>query len=389
MNIVLDSNVKAVDFNGQDIAEVIFNGTSVWKKPAAGQIFGVLWDGSSSPAMTRTDDAASFSDPDPYVADGNHPGSSPFDNLMPWSGMVKETINGDVFVKIPKYWFKVTTNGASRKIQIANYPADGFSVSPAHQDRGDGKGERDYVYVSRYHVSSGYKSISGVYPLGKITRSNARVRCSNRGTGYCQFDMMTLITIWYLYLVEFAHWDSQRKIGYGCSTGNVTRPLGASDTMPYHTGTMNYSRASYGVGTQYRWIEDLWGNVQDWVDGIYFSDSAIYVIKNPANFSDSSGGTYVGSRPMISSTDNSCVIKAWKDSTVSGYEWFVYPSEVYDDYTYTSYCCDQVLYDRSGVLLSFGSTASGSTQYGLFSLYGIYEGSYSYKSIGARLQYLP
>lgn len=383
MNIALDSNVKAVDFNGQDIAEVIFNGTSVWKKPAAGQIFGVLWAGTSDPAMTRTDDAASFSDPDPYVADGNHPGSSPFDNVMPWSGMVKETIGTDVFVKIPKYWFKVTTNGASRKIQIANYPADGFSVSPAHQDRGDGKGERDYVYVSRYHVSSGYKSISGVKPLASITRSAARTGCSGRGTGYCQFDMMTLITIWYLYLVEFAHWNSQAKIGYGCGNNSATENLGASDSMPYHTGTMKSSRTTYGVGTQYRWIEDLWGNVYDWVDGIYFSSANIYAIKTPANFSDSSGGTKVGTRPTSSGE-----IKAWKDRTVSGYEWFVYPSEVYNS-NYATYCCDNVTYNSSGVTLYFGGSFSQSQLHGMFCLYGYGNSSSSAASIGARLLYLP
>lgn len=383
MNIALDSSVKAVDFNGQDIAEVIFNGTSVWKKPAAGQIFGVLWDGSSSPAMTRTDDAASFSDPDPYVADGNHPGSSPFDDIMPWSGMVKETIGTDVFVKIPKYWFKVTTDGASRKIQIANYPADGFNVSPAHQDRGDGKGERDYVYVSRYHVSSGYKSISGVKPLANITRSAARTGCSGRGTGYCQFDMMTLITIWYLYLVEFAHWNSQAKIGYGCGNDSAAQNLGVSDTIPYHTGTMRASRTTYGVGTQYRWIEDLLGNVFDWVDGIYFSSANIYAIKDPANFSDSSGGTLVGTRPTTTN-----VIKAWKDSTVSGYEWFVYPSEVYSA-SYDTYCCDRVYYGSSGVALYFGGCCSQSQSSGMFYLVGNNGSSTSSGYTGARLLYLP
>lgn len=386
MNIALDSSVKAVDFNGQDIAEVIFNGASVWKKPAAGQIFGVLWDGSSSPSLTRTDDAASFSDPDPYVADGNHPGSSPFDNIMPWSGMVKETIGTDVFVKIPKYWFKVTTNGTSRKIQIANYPADGFSVSPAHQDRGDGKGERDYIYVSRYHVSSEYKSVSGVKPLGSITRSTARSGCSGRGSGYCQFDMMTLISIWYLYLVEFANWNSQEKIGYGCGNNSAPENLGASDNMPYHTGTMQSSRSTYGVGTQYRWIEDLWGNVMDWVDGIYFSRANIYAIKNPANFSDRSGGTLVGTRPT--SNDE---IKAWKDSTVSGYEWFVYPSVVYSDSNYTTYCCDQVVYSNSGAALYLGGYYyhQFNQNYGLFCLNGSVGSSTSLNPVGARLMYLP
>ena len=346
-------------------------------------IYGVEWAGTSSPQCTRTDEAALFVDPDPYVADGSHPGSSPFDTLMPWAGMVKETIGEDVFVKIPKFWFKVTTNGTKRKIQIADKAVDGFMVSPAHQDRGDGNGERDYVYVSRYHVNSEYKSKTGVTPLASITRATARSGCANRGTGYCQFDMMTLITIWYLYLVEFAHWNSQLKIGYGCGNDSGKQNTGASDSMPYHTGTMQSSRTAYAVGTQYRWIEDLWGNVLDWVDGIYFSSSTIYAIKNPANFSDTTGGTLVGIRPTSGNK-----IKAWKDSTVTDYEWFVYPSEVYSDGNYATYCCDHVVYDSSGVVLCFGSDYSQYQNFGLFFLNGYYSSSNSYAYIGARLLYL-
>lgn len=53
-------------------------------------IYGVEWDWTSSGPTkgTRTDAAAGFSDPNPAVNNGN--GSSPFDNLMPWAGMVKE-----------------------------------------------------------------------------------------------------------------------------------------------------------------------------------------------------------------------------------------------------------------------------------------------------------
>jgi len=121
-------------------------------------IYGAEWDGSSSTVLSRTDESALFVDPNPYVADGNHPGSSPFDNLMPWKGMTVETINDNVLVKVPKFWYKITTNGSSIKFQIADKATSGFNVSPAHQDRGDGAGERDYIYVGRYHSISTYKS---------------------------------------------------------------------------------------------------------------------------------------------------------------------------------------------------------------------------------------
>lgn len=383
MNIALDSSVKAVDFNGQDIAEVIFNGTSVWKKPAAGQIFGASWDGSSSTALTRTDASAGFANPDPYVADGNHPGSSPFDNIMPWSGMTIETISDNVLVKIPKFWYKITTGtGNAISFQIANYPADGFNVSPAHQDRGDGVGERDYIYVGRYHSISGYKSKSGAQPLTNITRATGRSNIKNLGAGFYLWDYATLVTIWLLYIVEFANWNSQTCIGYGCSSGSSKYNTGATTSMTYHTGTTATSRTSYANGCQYRYIEDLWGNVFDWCDGIRFSSSNIYIYKNPSEFSDSSGGVNTGTRP----TSNGYII-SWKQPSTTGYDWAIYPGAVSgSDSTYVPDCC---YYNSSGVVLYVGGAYGQDLNLGLFSLYGNSSASSSYGSVGVRVMYLP
>lgn len=384
MNITLDSSVSAIDFNGTDIAEVRFNGASVWKRPTP-HIYGVEWAGTSSPICTRTDESASFADPVPWIGSGSISHSSPFDSLMPWSGMVKETINGDVFVKIPKYWFKVTTSGTKRKIQIADRAVSGFSVSPAHQDRGDGKGERDYIYVGRYHASRGYKSVSGVKPLASITIGDARSGCTGRGTGYYQFDMMALITIWYLYLVEFAHWNSQLKIGYGCGNGSAAENTGATDTMSYHTGTMSNSRETYAVGVQYRWIEDLWANVYDLIDGVYFSSANVYAFKNPADYSDS-GGVLVGTRPKAYG-----LIKSWKYSTVSGYEWFVFPSSVIStDIDYATYCCDALGYNSSSTRFAAGSNYNNQhLAAGIFRLNGTVKETTTNAALGTRLMYLP
>ena len=97
-------------------------------------IYGVEWDWTSSGPTkgTRTDAAASFADPNPAVNNGN--GSSPFDNLMPWAGMVKETRAGGVEVKEPKYWFKWTKTGKKLKLQIADGPVTGFHVDPVNMD---------------------------------------------------------------------------------------------------------------------------------------------------------------------------------------------------------------------------------------------------------------
>lgn len=256
-------------------------------------IYGVRWDGTSTTKLSRTDDAKNFTDPVPAVNNGS--GSSLFDKLMPWAGMTRETDSAaGELVKIPKYWYKWTKSGNTITLQIANKAVEGFAVSPAHCDRGDGFGERDVVYVGRYHCASDYKSKTGVEPLTSITRSAARSGIHKLGGTIWQWDWAMSWTIKMLYLVEFADWNSQAKIGYGCGNSSSAENMGKTDHMTYHTGTCKESRTTYGVGVQYRHIEGLWDNVYDWVDGCYYNSTGLNIILNPSKFSDSSGGTSIG-----------------------------------------------------------------------------------------------
>jgi hypothetical protein len=358
----------------------------IWENDQYTHIYGVSWDKSSSSILTRTDDAANFSNPDPYVNDGVHSGSSPFDALMPWAGMVQETINGNVLVKIPKFWYKWTSTSSTLKLQIADKAVAGFHVSPAHADRGDGKGERDYVYIARYKCSStDYKSVTGKSPKVSITRDAARTAIKALGTGLYQQDFAMFWTTRMLYLVEYANWNSQAAIGYGCGNGSSVQNTGTSDGMPYHTGTKQSSRATYGVGVQYRWIEDPWGNVREWCDGIYFAGTNkadIYIIKNPSSFSDTTGGTKVGTRLTTSGS-----ISDWSIPTATGFEYALYPSAVSGGAQ--TYIADYCHYSSSGVALYVGSYYDQNQSYGMFYLGGDNTASESGSRLGARLMYLP
>lgn len=341
-------------------------------------IYGVQWDGTSTTKLTRTDAAAGFADPVPAVNNGN--GSSPFDNLSPWSGMVKsEDTAAGTLVAIPKFWYKWTKSGNTLKLQIADGATAGFFVSPAHADRGDGKGERDVVYVGRYHChTSNYKSQTGGKPKANITRSAARTGIHNLGATIWQFDYAMRLTIQMLYLVEFADWNSQTKIGYGCGNNSGTENMGATDGMTYHTGTKQSNRTTYGVGVQYRWIEGLWDNVYDWMDGCYYNSNGMNIIKNPANFSDSSGGSLIGKPP-------GGWISAFEVVEKDGIQW-IYPSgNAGSDSTYIP---DYWNFYASSPCLRCGGDYYRYLSLGLF--YVNYNGATdAYGNIGCRLQKLP
>ena len=285
-------SVPSVDLKVWVTWESVVNKTP--PPPPPPKIYGVSWDGSSSTTLTRTDDSTNFSNPVAYMSGISNYGS-PFDNLMPWSGMVRSIRDCGEVVSIPKFWYKLTQNGMGINIQIADSAVDGFSVCPACMDRGDGKGERDVVYIGRYHCrSSDYKSYGGSAPKNNITRSTARSNIHALGSTVWQSDFLMAFTIWLLYIVEYANWNSQAVIGYGCGNNSGVQNMGYTDSMPYHTGTTASARTTYGATTQYRNIEGLWDNCFDWMDGCYYNSNGMMVILNPSAFSDSSGGVLVG-----------------------------------------------------------------------------------------------
>ena len=67
---------------------------------AQAKIYGVSGLDDSSPILTRTDDAVGMS-----WTMSNNEISSDFDSVFPYNEMVRETIDGHVFVKVPAmYW---------------------------------------------------------------------------------------------------------------------------------------------------------------------------------------------------------------------------------------------------------------------------------------------
>lgn len=368
-------NGTGVDIKG---GRALINGTGVdiLFKPEA-HIYGVEWDWTSSGATrgTRTDDAAKFGEPNPAVNNGS--GSSPFDGLMPWAGMVRENRAGGVEVKEPKYWFKWTKTGKKLKLQIADGPVDGFSVDPVNRDRGDGRGELDCSYIGRYHCGNDYTSSASFAQKVSITRSMARAGIHNLGSDFYQIDFAQYWYVNMLFLVEFADWNGER-IGRGCSASGAKMINGQTDAMGYHTGTTAASRDSYGF-TQYRNIEGWWDNAYDWMDGCYYAADGLYVISNPEKFSDTANGTLVGKPPSGYPSD-------FTIPTASGLEWALFPSEASGGPT--TYVPDSWMFLENFPCLYRGGSFTKAQNSGPFYVFAAGQSGVD-SGIGCRLQERP
>jgi hypothetical protein len=272
--------------------------------------FGVAWryGSGSGTALTRLADAVGLEAP--FPAKGTGVGSSPFDDQAPWKDMDEfNVINGaiayrkgeagfsrtlyDTVVRIPKFWYKTELDetASAYRWYVSNIAQAGFTVHPAF-DRGDGV-ERDFIYVGRYATSAAtqnvYATKSGVSPVGGMSRATARANSAAKGAGWWQFDYAAWCAVWLLYLVEFADWGSQGKIGNGWISKSDFALSGGTDAMTYHTGRA--SAADNNSNIQYRCIEDLWGNIHKWLDGVTFQGAQGYAVLNPVNFTDGQAGT--------------------------------------------------------------------------------------------------
>ena len=385
----------SASLNGKTISKIInFTAPKIYNVELTfDNVYGVEW-GLTGQTLSRTGAAAEFTNPVPYVNNGMNVEDcgSPFDNLYPWNGMVRETVDGNEVVKIPKFWYKIEKTNSKLSIQIADAPRTGFNVSPAHRARGSYP-EQDYVYIGRYHSDSNYKSTSGAIPVTNITRVTARTNQAAIGSGYYQLDFSLWVTIWMLYLVEFANWNTQSMIGYNCGNNSSKENTGSTDTMPYHTGTMQISKTTYGVGVQYRYIEDPWGNVLDWCDGITFgpdennnTGEGIYCFEDFESYSDSysaSGAVLIGRRANVSN-----YTQDFDQSNVNGFDWVLYPGNG-DTASSQSQVPDGCDFNAIGVVLCVGGSYSRSAYLGLFWLGGDSAASSQYGSVGVRLQKIP
>ena len=397
-------------------------------------IYGVEWGTNSEndndcieTEGMRIDESANFSDPVPYV-DGDQTSlvrcGSPFDNLYPWSEMkiVKDKVAD--MVAIPKFWYKWSRDEENLgdyglRLQIATYAAEGFSLAPAFRARNANDTERDVVYIARYKcggvLGTGY---TNQMPVVDMSRAQFRTAVSTGMaqygfTGYSLQDYAMFWTWRMLFLVEYATWNGQAAIGYNCGgevcstcggTGGVggaecsecggsgvmapegPENTGTTNSMPYHTGTMAASLDTPSQGVQYRYIEDPWGGVAEWIDGWYRSgDNISYgcnIILDPTDFSDTENGVNIGELPQ-----NSGWISGWTIPSADGYDWALIPrTDGTTSQDGTDGVADVCGFD--GPALGCGGAWDAHPYYGAFGLSSL-DASYAYDGIGARLQKLP
>lgn len=345
------------------------------------------------------------------------------DNIRTYAAKTKV----QVMVEQPKFYYKVVPlelekiqGGKGFHMRKARYYVSdtmkaGFKLHPAFIK--DGK-EKNFIYLSAYEgctydtSASAYKlndaqdvdwtddvlaSIANAKPTSGLTQSSAtrngfRTIAAKRGLGWSQETVQAATATELLFLIEYASFDMQSKIGAGVTTKtddgatSMTEITGATTTLGNKSGQV-INTNGYSV-VAYRGEENPFGNIWKWIDGInvynknegsvYIADHGFKDDTNAAPYSDA-GITICGSNGYVSAF-------AYNED----FDWLFIASEVLGNSSLPvgDYFWQNKAYNGYMVAVLGGGWTDGSSAGG-FGWYVDHASGGRSRHIGGRLLYVP
>ena len=356
--------------------------------------FSGLTDGADpTPDLIYTDDIASvpkFT----TTTSGNYVNvTSGLDDYFPYSQISEYTdASGNTFVKIPKLYMKwvKTSDGTLDGVKISNAQVDSdYFIPDAFLDPKDETCSTylDYFAIGKYE---GGGSTGKMYSktnqtcLVDLTRAQARTAARSYGIvdnlykGYQQMDFSMFVVYNFLCMLYFKTPNIQ-QVYAGRTSASSANKTGSCDGLEGMNGWNTSTQCVKMLG-----VENPYGNVYKWVDGVMFDGTTIYAHRLPQNFADTtSGGTNIG----ISRPSGGGFIVGMKPGTGAG-KSYCYATNVTGG-SATTYYGDQHYSDSGLKVLRVGGGWDYAADAGLWYLDGSHDASRSFGYVGCRLAYRP
>lgn len=298
---------------------------------------------------------------------------------------------GQVMVQIPRFNALAYETGNYQYLLISlsgpfTFQGQSSYVPPAF-------GSDDYRYVGAFQgvastdaldadVISAVKDTSGYstnpYPNPFSNRTRAQFR-SQMQAGFFQYSWGLYEIIYMLFVVEYKTWDSQAVLP-GHTDASVwdyahTRPAGRTVSLGNSSGSIladltgedsdlsGIVAADEYVANSYRGIENFFGNVWVFIDGINIDNTSgdchVYVSHTPADFADDTTTNYIdtGHAPAFGHDDNYIKKFAWEKP-----DCVFYPTEIGDGASSSAYITDYHYNSAGGwrVLYAGGHLSAGA-----------------------------
>lgn len=273
---------------------------------------------------------------------------NPFD----WTGQHRDGSHGQVMVEIPMHYRRFITDGNYQRVMLSEYPLPGYHQVPkcyvsayeASLQRSTLKLASVANNTADYRGGDNSATLDGTartqlgVPATAISRTNFRTYARNRKENSTEWNCMTYDvqkTLYWLFVVEYANLNTQAAfdaapttdgykqggLGAGVTTidGRVLSafnnscpfiPCGYTDSLGNGTGVVDFDMPTEYSATpvtvsvpRYRGIENPFGHICKWIDGINVrispsgangndGVSEVFVCSDPSMFKDNGYGGY-------------------------------------------------------------------------------------------------
>lgn len=266
-----------------------------------------------------------------------------------WTSIDRSGALGQVMVRVPDFWVKFQVRPSENlRIWLSVNPISGFMHVPkfyvsayeASLQRSTNKLCSVVNTTADYRGGGNQSAWDGTYrsqlgmPATSISLTDFRTYARNRNNGDTRWNQNTYDVhkwLFWLFAVEYCTFNSQAAynanldangyhqggLGDGVTTWDGTSwnnyngynpliPCGTTDTLGNGTGVVSYTIKDSGGSNlktfsvpRYRGIENTWGHIWKWTDGILVNvvagasgTSAVYACSRPSLFSSTSYSNY-------------------------------------------------------------------------------------------------
>lgn len=297
----------------------------------------------------------------------------------------------DVMVYIPAFYYKVTFTNAQTRYSIlqdevtSRYKGD-HEVHPAFIKE-DGS-IRPYILVGAFKgVEKDGKLRSIAENKITVSKTISAFRDLARQGRNIKFNINTvqvISAIQMLYVVEFANLNSQTMLGNGWTGKSESAVTGSTAELGNRSGYLGVN----GNQISYRGIEDFFGNVWEFIDGLLIKDDGYYITNNPAYFGNASNSTRIAITPLtdIDDSKNGYVTEMERNSAI---DYCFFPKAIGgSDSTY--YCDYFWVHDKGEENIAiFGTHWALGSRAGAFFWAWSDVASAAWATLGSRLVFLP
>ncbi|MDK2790603.1 MAG: hypothetical protein PWP15_1110 [Methanothermococcus sp.] len=310
-----------------------------------------------------------------------------------WTATEWENSSYDIMVEIPKFYYKTVDDGTGLKWSITAQPRAGYIPHPAFTRK---TGLINYAYRSAFE---GYIDANGMlrsipYVQPTTGRTIAQFRTAAKAGGRSSFFQLQNAYIHHaivlLFMIEMGDLNSQAILSQGITnldsgSGNHSQNTGHTLELGNGTGEVILAALENGAtgATEtypfcYRGIENLWGNVLEFLDGMFKNADGLYFgeendLANPANMKE-----------FYPREDVTEYRSGYVDKADKRIPWGIIPSVSFGGSSST-YLTDHMWYNVGERVALSGAFWRDGSQAGLLALVLDASPSFSSRAVGARL----